>query len=219
MKRTKVMNYNRFRKVHTFWKYSALFMVVGGSLILTGCDDAENVSVYNTIQDCERSAANDAAKNQCALDYQNALSQNAKVAPKYYSQKDCEDEFGTGQCNSQSVTSNTVSTANGAHSSFMWFPLMSGYSSSSTNYPSQPLYSSKKYNSPMYGKFVDSTGTSFGSFTSKGTASVPKSSLAPKATTTTTTRGGFGSTVNKVSSHSSSSFNSHSSGSSHSFGG
>lgn len=215
MKRTKVMNYNRFRKVHTFWKYSALFMVIGGSLILTGCDDSENVSVYNTIQDCERSAANDAAKNQCALDYQNALSQNNKVAPKYNSQKDCEDEFGTGQCNSQSVTSNTVSTSNGAHSSFMWFPLMSGYSSSSANYPSQPLYSSKKYNSPMYGKFVDSKGTSFGSYTSKGTANVSKSSLAPKAaTTTTTTRGGFGSTVSRSSvSHSTS----HSS--SHSFGG
>lgn len=44
---------------------------------LTGCDEAENVSVYNTIPDCERSAA----KEQCALDYQNALAQNAKVAP------------------------------------------------------------------------------------------------------------------------------------------
>lgn len=221
MKRTKVMNYDRFRKVRTFWKYSAIFLAVGGSMFIAGCDDSENVSVYKTIQDCENSAANQAAKDRCALDYQNALAQNAKVAPKYSSQKDCEDEFGIGQCNSQQSTANNVSTTNGSHSSFMWFPLMSGYSSSHANYPSQPLYSSRSYNSPMYGKFVDSKGTSFGSFTSKGTASVPKSSLAPKAaTTTTTTRGGFGGTVSKMSSssHSSSSFSSHSSGS-RSFGG
>lgn len=203
MKRTKVMNYSRFRKVRTFWKYSALFIAVGGTMFLTGCEETENVSVYNTIQDCENSAANKAAKDKCALDYQNALAQNSNVAPKYSSQKECEDEFGTAQCKSQQSTSNNVST-NGSHSSFIWFPLMSGYSSSHANYPSQPLYSSKNHNSPMYGKFVDSKGSSFGSFTSKRTTSVSKSSLAPKQKTTTITRSGFGNTVSKMSSTSSS---------------
>lgn len=199
MKRTKVMNYNRFRKVRTFWKYSAIFISVSTSIFITGCNDTEKVSVYKTIQDCERTAADKQAKDHCALDYQNALAQNEKTAPKYSSQKDCEDEFGIGQCNSQTNTSNS------SHNSFMWFPLMSGYSSSSANYPSQPLYSSNNYSSPMYGKFVDSKGNSFGSFTSNGTANVSKSSLEPKpSSTTTTNRGGFGSTVSKMSSSSSS---------------
>ncbi|AFC21990.1 hypothetical protein GAP32_529 [Cronobacter phage vB_CsaM_GAP32] len=207
MKRTKNINKDRFRKVHSFWKYSALFVAMSAaSMFLTGCDEPENVSVYQTIQDCERSAENDAAKQKCALDYQNALAQNKSTAPKYSSQRDCEDEFGVNQC----------TTTNSTHSSLMWFPLMSGYSSSHSNYQSQPLYSSTRYNSPFHGKFVDANGNSFGSFKPSGTASVSKSALASKpAVTTTTTRGGFGSTV---SSHAAKSSSFHSSGS-RSFGG
>ena len=202
MKRTKHINKDRFRKVHSFWKFSALFIAMSAaSMFLTACDEKENVSVYQTVQDCERSAGNEAAKQQCALDYQNALAQNKSTAPKYNSQRDCEDEFGANQC----------TTTNSTHSSMMWFPLMSGYSSSHANYPSQPLYSSTRYNSPMHGKFVDAKGNSFGSYKPAGNTSVSRSSLAGKpAITTTTTRGGFGSTV---SSHASSFHSSsHSSG-------
>lgn len=207
MKRTKNINKDRFRKVHTFWKYSALFLAISGStLFLTGCDDTENVSVYQTIQDCERNAQSTSAKEQCALDYQNALAQNKSTAPKYSSQSACEDEFGTNQC----------TTTNSTHSSVMWFPLMSGYSSSHANYPSQPLYSSTRYGSPMQGKFVDAKGNSFGSYKPSGVSSVSRSALASKpAVTTTTTRGGFGSTV---STHAARSSSFHSSGG-HSFGG
>ena len=215
MKRTKNINKNRFRKVHTFWKYSALFLAISASsLFLTGCDESENVSVYKTIQDCERSAPNDKAKQQCALDYQNALSNSEKTAPKYSNKALCEEEFGYDQCK-QSTTS-TTSAQNSSHSSIMWFPMMSGYTSSSANYPSQSLYSSSRPSSPMHNQFVDAKGNSFGSFTNSGKANVSRSSLVSKpAVTTTTTRAGFGSTV---SSHASKSSSFHSS-SSRSFGG
>ncbi|AQW89063.1 hypothetical protein FDH34_gp382 [Serratia phage BF] len=196
MKRTKNINHKRFRKVHKFWKYSALFVAIGSTFFLTACDDfqEENVSVYKTIQDCEKGASTQADKDRCALDYQNALGQAEKVAPKYDSKGSCEEEFGYDQCKPSSQTA--------SHSSgFMWFPIMSGYSSSHANYPSQPLYSSSRYSSPMYNKFVDAKGNSFGNFTHAGKASVSRSALAPKpAMTTTTTRGGFGSTVHAQSS-------------------
>lgn len=209
MKRTKNINHNRFRKVQSFWKYSALFIAIGSTFFLTACDEfeEENVSVYSTVQACEKNAPDQSAKERCALDYQNALAQNKETAPKYSSQRECEDEFGANQC----------STTNSTHSSVMWFPLMSGYSSSHQNYPSQPLYSSTRSSSPMYNKFVDSKGNSFGQFKYAGSTSVSKSALAPKpAVTTTTTRGGFGSTVT---SHAMKSSSFHSSGGGRSFGG
>jgi len=219
MKRTKNINLNRFRKVHTFWKYSALFLAISGaSLFLTGCDDKESVSVYKTVQECEYSAKTQELKNRCALDYQNALANSSQQAPKYNSKADCEEEFGQGQCNSASTTASNVQTTNGSHSSFMWFPLMHGFSSSSQNYPSQSLYSSSNRSSPMYNKFVDAKGNSFGSFSHSGSTSVSRSALSPKpAVTTTTTRGGFGSTVSSHAARASVS-SSHSS-SSHSYGG
>ncbi|EBS4516610.1 hypothetical protein DQT32_04275 [Salmonella enterica subsp. enterica serovar Braenderup] len=209
MKRTKNINHNRFRKVQSFWKYSALFIAIGSTFFLTACDEfeEENVSVYSTVQACESNAPTKEAKDRCALDYQNALSQNKETAPKYSSQRDCEDEFGSNQC----------TTTNSTHSSVMWFPIMSGYSSSHANYPSQPLYSSTRTSSPMYNKFVDAKGNSFGQFKYSGSASVSKAALAPKpAVTSTVTRGGFGSTVT---SHAAKSSSFHSSSGSRSFGG
>jgi len=220
MKRTKNINLNRFRKVHTFWKYSALFLAISaGSMFLTGCDEQEKVTVYQTVQDCEYRAQSPEQKNRCALDYQNALAKSSSTAPKYMSKEDCEDEFGYGQCNSQSTTASNVQTTSGSHSSFMWFPLMHGFSSSSSNYPSQALYSSTRSSSPMYNKFVDAKGNSFGSFAHSNTTSVSRSALSPKpAVTSTVTRGGFGSTVSTNAARASSS-SYHSSSSSHSYGG
>lgn len=216
-KRTKTINHNRFRKVHTFWKFSAIFVVLNSALFLTGCDEQENVSVYNTIQSCERAAPNDAAKQKCALDYQNAFMNSQKVAPKFNSKEDCESEFGYNQCNSIESTASNVSTSNGMHSSMMFYPIMSGFSSSN-NHPSQALYSSKNYSSPMYNKFVDAKGNSFGNFKYSGSTTVARSSLAPKpATSSTTTRGGFGSTVSSNSAKAIVHSSNHSSG--RSFGG
>ncbi|SOK59341.1 Possible lipoprotein [Yersinia phage fHe-Yen9-03] len=189
MKRTKNINHTRFRKVHSFWKYSALFLAIGSTFFLTACDDfqEENVSVYKTIQDCENSASTQSDKDRCALDYQNALGQAEKVAPKYDSKVSCEEEFGTSQC-----TQKSTNTSSG----IMWFPIMSGFSSSNANYSSQPLYSSSRYSSAMHNKFVDANGNSFGDYKNSGKVSVSKSSLEPKRTVTNTiTRAGFGSTV------------------------
>lgn len=80
---------------------------------------------------------------------------------------------------------------------------MHGYTNSSANYPSQALYSSTNKSSPLYNKFVDSKGNSFGNFTHSGYAKVNSSSLKYKTPTTNTiTRSGFGSTVKAHSSHS-----------------
>ncbi|SOK58803.1 Possible lipoprotein [Yersinia phage fHe-Yen9-04] len=188
MKRTKNINCSRFRKVHSFWKYSALFVAIGSTFFLTACDvQEENVSVYSTIQACENNATNITDKNRCALDYQNALSESEKVSPKYNTKDSCEEEFGTSQC-----TQKSTNTSSG----IMWFPIMSGFSSSNANYSSQPLYSSSRYSSAMHNKFVDANGNSFGDYKNSGKVSVSKSSLEPKRTVTNTiTRAGFGSTV------------------------
>lgn len=186
MKRTKNIRHDRFRKNHQFWRYTAIAVVVAGSFALGGCDSYtdESVSVYKNVQECLQNNPND--KGQCNSDYLLAQKKSADTAPKYSSRNDCNEEFGDDRCQVQHTSSGGM----------MWYPIMSGFTNSSSSYASQPMYSSMKPTSPMYNKFVDAKGNSFGHFYDAPKRMIPSNYMGSKpSSTTTTTRGGFGGTV------------------------
>ncbi|QZA70874.1 hypothetical protein AH06_98 [Erwinia phage AH06] len=205
MKRTKNIKHDRFRKAWKFTRVSMALMVVSGSFYLVGCDEAsdQHVAMYQNADDCSR--ANPSQKEQCFKSYQNAVAEADRTGPKYSNQADCQKDFSDEQCHQSSSSS-------GSH----WVPYMYGYMYGSSGSYSQPLYSSNRPGSSMYKQTYDAAGNNYGSAVSGRYLSTTRSNLAPKPSSTTITRGGFGATVARVSSaHFSSS---HSSGG-HSFGG
>lgn len=210
MKRTKNINQNAFRKSWRSYRLAPVAVAVSAVFMLSACEESdETVSLYTNAQDC--SQANPSQAEQCTLAYNNALQEAAKTAPKYATQADCIAEFGESMCTqapAQAGIAGTSSTSgeqtaqaqSGGGS--MWMPLMMGYMMGRMmggGAASQPLFSSKNPASPANGKFVDSTGKSYGPATAGGRSiSVPKTAMAPKPpTTSTVTRGGFGDSVNK----------------------
>lgn len=184
MKSNKTFNRDRFRKVKTI-KYSAVAIaLIGSTFMLIGCDEPTNVQVYKTLEQCKNSGAN---PYQCETDFKNAQKQSVSTAPHYKSQSDCYSDFDT-----------VCQQGHYSTGGMFFYPMMSGFHSSGNGFSSQPLYSSK-------GSYVDAGGNSYGKTNSMTTnRTVPRSGLSQKATTTrTTTRGGFGSSVARSSSHSS----------------
>jgi uncharacterized protein YgiB involved in biofilm formation len=229
MKRTKEINRDTFRKAWRNYRLAPVALAVSAVFMLSACEqNDETVSLYTNADECSK--ANPSNSEQCTIAYNNALKEAAKTAPKYATREDCIAEFGEKQCTqtpAQAGVGSSVNTEGQAQaqnsSGSFWMPLMAGYMMGrlmgGSAAPSQPLFSSQSASSPANGKFVDSTGKSYGPATGGRTLSVPKTAMAPKpATTTTITRGGFGETVAKQSSMQRSSAGS-SSSSSRSMGG
>lgn len=209
MKRTKNINQNAFRKSWRSYRLAPVAVAVSAVFMLSACEESdETVSLYTNAQDC--SQANPSQAEQCTVAYNNALQEAAKTAPKYATQADCIAEFGESMCTQAPAqagiagtsSTNGEQTAQAQSGGGMWMPLMMGYMMGRMmggGAASQPLFSSKNPASPANGKFVDSTGKSYGPAAAGGRSiSVPKTAMAPKPpTTSTVTRGGFGDSVNK----------------------
>ncbi|QOL13040.1 DUF1190 family protein [Dickeya dianthicola] len=205
MKRTSNINHARFRKR---WGYriAPIALAVGAVFILSGCEKTdETVSLYQNADDCSR--ANPAMKDQCTATYNNALKEAERTAPKYATREECVAAFGESQC-TQPGTTASASAAPQQSGSF-WMPLMAGFMMGKlmggNNFAQQPVFSPRTPNSPANGSYVDASGKSYGSATGR-TITVPKDTMTPKPTSSitpssiTTTRGGFGDSVNKLNS-------------------
>ncbi|AYH46540.1 hypothetical protein B6N31_01815 [Dickeya fangzhongdai] len=212
MKRTSNINHARFRKR---WGYriAPIALAVGAVFVLSGCEKTdETVSLYQNADDCSR--ANPAMKDQCAATYNNALKEAERTAPKYATREECVAAFGESQCTQSSTTSttsatNTTASAAPQQSGSFWMPLMAGFMMGKlmggNNFAQQPVFSPRTPNSPANGSYVDASGKSYGSATGRP-ITVPKDAMTPKPTSSvapssiTTTRGGFGDSVNKLNS-------------------
>lgn len=203
MKRTLHIRHARFRKQ---WRYriAPLALAVGATFILAGCEKAdETVSLYQNADDCTR--ANPSMKEQCNTTYNNALQEAQKTAPKYATREECVAAFGESQCTQSTTTANASSHQQGS----FWMPLMAGFMMGKlmggNNYSQQPIFRPNPANNPAGGQYVDASGRSYGN-TMGRTITVPREAMAPKPAThapsssITTTRGGFGGTVNQMNS-------------------
>lgn len=207
MKRTKNINHASFRKTWNARHLTPVALAISGIFLLSGCEQTdETFSLYKNAEECSQS--NPGNSEQCTTSYNNALKEAEKTAPKYASRDECVAEFGENQCQqtrSLDGTQSGISNNETAQGSY-WMPLMAGYMMGrmmgpGTNFGQQPLFTSRSATSPAYGKFVDASGRDYGAARSNRTVKASKNSLAPKpAASRTTTRGGFGETVNKYSS-------------------
>lgn len=207
MKRTSNINHARFRKR---WGYriAPIALAVGAVFILSGCEKTdETVSLYQNADDCSR--ANPAMKDQCTTTYNNARKEAERTAPKYATREECVAAFGESQCTQSATTSTTASAAAPQQSGSFWMPLMAGFMMGKlmggNNFAQQPVFRPNTPNNPANGSYVDASGKNYGSATGR-TITVPKDAMTPKPTSSvrpssiTTTRGGFGDSVNKLNS-------------------
>jgi len=100
MKRSQRINLNKMRKLPEIssGQLAKVSIVVGGSTVLVGCGGAD-AFVYRTISECELD--HPSKVQHCELSYRRALSEWNRTAPRFMSMKDCEYDFGYGECREQ----------------------------------------------------------------------------------------------------------------------
>ena len=162
---------------------SAVALTLISASVLAGCEEAVETHTYPTVDACV--AAKVYSPEECERNYQEALTQNAAVAPKYQSLADCEAEFGAGQCTAGQQQA-------GSSSMGFFMPFMMGYlmsnalNSGPASVAAQPLYRGRN------GGYFTAGGTRVADNLGTRTTVRPSTVTAPRPTTTTLSRGGFG---------------------------
>lgn len=96
-----------------------VLMAVSVPAVLTGCgDDEPSGKVLTSREDC--AAQTEISPAECEKAYQQALVEHEKLAPRFESEKECNDQFGACQ---PAPAAATASTSSG-HS---YMPSMSGF--------------------------------------------------------------------------------------------
>jgi uncharacterized protein YgiB involved in biofilm formation len=197
MKRTKNINLTRMKKNSRRCLLGTISVAIAG-ITFSGCSDTREADIYKDKAECINQ--NPSYTADCEAAYEQSLATATETAPKYKSLEECWAEFGANVCtNYQSSSGNS------------WFmPAMAGFMfarvmDSGRRYDNQPVFTSTRRNSPLYGSWVTSDGYSYGSNYSRR-VTVDSKAFQPKPKVTRTiSRGGFGSTVAAKSSWSSSS--------------
>ena len=147
------------------------------AVTLSACGSQEEVTVVTSVEEC--SANTKLSLAECESAYIKAQAEAARTGPKYSSNRNCEAEFGAGQCRPQSGG--------------IFMPLMTGFMvgqllSNSYN----PVYRYNNRSSPNYNKIMTADGGIIGK-SGQRSYQVDSDSVKPKPRTTRTiSRGGFG---------------------------
>lgn len=187
IKRSRNINLAKMRK-----GFAPKPVAVGiAAVFLSACGERQEAAVYTTAEDCIDD--NPQYSAQCKTAYQEALIEAERTGPKYASERDCENEFGSNQCR-------TVNTQSGS----FFMPFMAGYMLSNIMSPRgyyyQPMYTSYSRYSPMRYRWMTADGYDYGDLR-KRKFNVSKDAYKPKPSVTKTmSRGGFGSSVRAKSS-------------------
>ena len=85
---------------------------------LTGCEEPKvDAAIFDSVQQCINEPG--MLRDECEKRHAEAKSQHAAVAPKYASAKECQAEFGAGQCEQAPYRSQSGGS--------IFMPLMMGY--------------------------------------------------------------------------------------------
>ncbi|MEM9300771.1 MAG: DUF1190 domain-containing protein [Pseudomonadota bacterium] len=188
MKRTKSINLDRMRKRVPGAPTLRPVAVAVAIACLAGCDNNPPRAghVFRDVAECETTYPDKAV--ECQNAYTKALRNAASSGPKYSSIEDCVAEFGENNC---------VPYNSGGNRWFM--PAVAGFLFGQLvrngPYMSSPFYTSYVRTSPMYGSFVYTDGSRYGSRTYGPTYYNRNSFDTKPQVTRTISRGGFGSTV------------------------
>lgn len=202
-------------RASTLIKLTLVAPTAFGALALGGCDDETSlVHTYESPQGCITQGVYTA--DYCRAAFEMAQKENEASAPQFASKEECENAFESEPSNSGQMclakeikdelapaagTTAGVGTQSHNHSSFVYIPLMQRYMVSESG--GRALYGSGRS-----GSFFTSSGSSVpvSSFNNKAGAKVSPSTFrsAPvpssrSSGTSTTWRGGFGSSAHSVS--------------------
>ena len=168
-------------------RFIKLAILGGAPLLLAGCEEERQAIVYESVDACISAAQ--IPEQSCREDYARAEVEHATTAPRYYSSRDCEADFGAGQCQQNS------------QSGGFFMPFMTGYMIASLmrgggnnwyaspgSHSSQPLY---RTNGSSTWRTADNTQIGNRS----GATNVPASSAKPATRAVTMSRAGFGSSA------------------------
>lgn len=167
--------------------FTAPFSIGIAGLLLSGCGDNDVVTyVANSVDDCVSNTSLDF--EQCNIAYQDAMEEAQNSAPQFFSEQDCEFEFGEGSCYENDIGGS-------------FFPLMAGYLIADKLFDKKkrkyrghytPVYAYKKSGSRYYNNYMFANGRSLGSM-SKNNYRLSNSTLQQKPKFgKTVSRGGFG---------------------------
>lgn len=162
----------------------ALGTIAAGGLALTGCGDTPGEdTLFASPDQCIQAGID---SEVCHAEYQTALGQHVRDAPRFDGMAACEAEYGDGRC---------MATPQGSGSGSFFIPFMTGYLISSavqnlTSYNSYGTYvggGSYRRPTPI---FTNRTGTTFRSDPVIGTqTATPRPA---NVNTRAISRGGFG---------------------------
>jgi uncharacterized protein YgiB involved in biofilm formation len=189
-----------------------LVLMGGAALTLSACDEAVEVGVFETVEQCQVMGYSESA---CETAIAAATREHLQSAPRYASKADCEAEFG--KCESPpaeaAAASNTppsqtqgpdqTAQSGGGFGSF-FMPMMAGYMMGQMmggrGAMAQPLYRPMGDTARQAGGTGLYTGGGTKVATQPGLAKMPQSALnASRASTSTLARGGFGARAQSVS--------------------
>lgn len=140
--------------------------------LLGGCEKQQEAGIYKDVASC---TADGYSQKECEKALADAEKQHVSLAPKYDTKKNCEDDFGSGQCQQ---------TAQQGHASF--FPYYYWYMMGRNGVVTQPVYRTAD------GYFRSSGGTDLGYSAGRTSVSESAAKARPSVSTTTVERGGFG---------------------------
>jgi uncharacterized protein YgiB involved in biofilm formation len=160
-----------------------LVLMGAAALSLTACEDEVPAGVFETAEQCITSGQYD--RTRCEAAFAEAQQEHQRVAPRFASRAECEEEFGAQKCQPAPETAQS-----GGSGFFM--PLMAGYMLGNLmrgpGYFSQPLYRQPGAGQTFYGAGGSpvATGT--------GQTRVAESAIRSQPTAIgNVQRGGFGS--------------------------
>jgi uncharacterized protein YgiB involved in biofilm formation len=79
-------------------KVALMLMVPTTTMMLASCgEDPTEAVVFNNPEECASMVSSTSA-DQCYADYRAAQALHPQVAPKYLNKSECENDFGSGQC-------------------------------------------------------------------------------------------------------------------------
>ncbi|MGV3526161.1 MAG: DUF1190 domain-containing protein [Candidatus Sericytochromatia bacterium] len=152
------------------------------SLVACGEEPQEEAQVFETVAQC--AASGEYTEAECTQYFNEAQAAAAEAAPRYEDVAACEEEFGPGKCQDAGSFDSGGHTI--AHS---FVPIAAGIMIGSAI--SQPLY--RMYSNRSYGAYMTSRGYPVGTSTGRVRVDRGISTTRPMRSTSTVSRGGFGS--------------------------
>ncbi|PKL75175.1 MAG: hypothetical protein CVV27_16715 [Candidatus Melainabacteria bacterium HGW-Melainabacteria-1] len=160
--------------------------------LLAGCGEEQvEAAVFETVAQC--AASGEYSQAECEQYFNEAQAAHQEAAPQYANSADCESEFGAGRCAEGPELSADSGTAVRHHS---YVPLAAGIMIGAAI--SQPLY--RTYMNGRYGAFMTHGGATVANGVGRTRVSRSMAVTRPVRSTTTLSRGGFGSRASRASS-------------------